>query len=84
MDEFDFDALGDKISDLIEDAVNSNNFQKLNETISTEQNNAINLASFFFIGTLLFNSDKPSILPVFSCFYILSLFYMRTRKLLLK
>ena len=41
MDEFDFDALGDKISDLIEDAVNSNNFQKLNETITDAVNTAI-------------------------------------------
>ena len=41
MDEFDFEELGDRISDLIESAVNSKNFQMLNETITDAVNTAI-------------------------------------------
>ncbi len=41
MEDFDFDELGDKISDLIEDACSSNNFMKLNEAISEAVNDAI-------------------------------------------
>ncbi len=41
MSDFDFDELGDRISDLIEEAVNSKNYQQLNEAITDVVNSAI-------------------------------------------
>ena len=39
---FDFNKLGDRISNLVDDAINSQNFKELNQTINTTINQALN------------------------------------------
>lgn len=45
MDNREFDELGDKIQDIIDKAINSQNYQKLNQTISQTVNKAVDTGS---------------------------------------